>query len=125
MTRSASTAFKVIGITCVIALLILYFIIDPAESRFAPKCMVHLVTGWECPGCGSQRMIHALLHGDLAAAWHFNAMLLCMLPVVAVMLVAAALRTRMPKFYAIVNSVYVIVGLAIIIMLWGVVRNFI
>lgn len=57
-----------------------YFLIDPAKSAWMPRCMFHTLTGLDCPGCGSQRMIHALLHGDITAAWHHNAFLLCFLP---------------------------------------------
>ena len=105
--------------------LALYFVFDPARSVLAPKCFFYLVTGWECPGCGSQRMLHALLRGDLAAAWHFNAMLLCMLPVLAVLFFAAAVRTRMPRFYAAVNSLPVILTITAILLGWGVLRNII
>lgn len=44
----------------------LYFIFDPAVTRWAPKCMFRVLTGYDCPGCGSQRALHALLHADMA-----------------------------------------------------------
>lgn len=34
--------------------------------------MFRVLTGWSCPGCGSQRFMHALLNGNFADAWHFN-----------------------------------------------------
>ena len=42
---------------------------DPATSGMFPPCPVHYLTGWYCPGCGSLRAIHQLLHGNLRAAW--------------------------------------------------------
>ncbi|MCL2470289.1 MAG: DUF2752 domain-containing protein [Propionibacteriaceae bacterium] len=39
-------------------------------------CPFRMLTGWSCPFCGGTRMGSALLHGDLVAAWHFNAVLL-------------------------------------------------
>lgn len=46
---------------------------DPQDSAFPyPRCLFRTLTGWDCPGCGSARALHALLHGDFAAAWAFN-----------------------------------------------------
>lgn len=50
------------------------FFFNPATSRFYPVCHFHQVTGLNCPGCGMTRATHALLHGDLAAALHQNAL---------------------------------------------------
>lgn len=50
---------------------ILYWF-DPSTSGFYPSCPFHLLTGLHCPGCGSLRAIHAMLHGDFAAALRFN-----------------------------------------------------
>lgn len=40
--------------------------------QWLPKCPVHALTGLLCPGCGIQRAISALLHGDLKSAFDFN-----------------------------------------------------
>jgi hypothetical protein len=45
-----------------------------------PLCPTKLLLGIDCPGCGSMRMIYSLLHGDLAAAAHYNAVALVALP---------------------------------------------
>ena len=107
----------------VLALLALYFIFDPGRSALAPKCMFHAVTGWDCAGCGSQRMLHALLHGDLAGAWRANAFLLCVAPLVAVMAWAAMFRERWPRLYSRVNSLPVIIRMGAGILVWTVARN--
>ena len=39
-----------------------------------PVCPSKALLGLNCPGCGSCRMIYSLLHGDLPAALHFNAL---------------------------------------------------
>jgi hypothetical protein len=59
---------------------VIYFCFDPALSRWFPKCPFLLATGLKCPGCGSQRAIHGLLHLDLPAAFSQNALLVCSLP---------------------------------------------
>lgn len=118
--RTLTTVVLVVG-AAIAAML--YFAFDPAESRLAPKCMFYMLTGWECPGCGSQRMLHALLHGDIGDAWKANPVVLCMLPWLGVMAVAAARRLRAPRFYAAVNSLPAIIITSSVLLAWGVFRN--
>ena len=56
---------------------------NPSEHLF-PKCLFHAATGLHCPGCGSQRAIHNLLRGNIAAALHFNLLVVVALPIVLV-----------------------------------------
>lgn len=108
----------------ILGILALYFVFDPGKSGFAPKCVLHEITGFDCPGCGSQRMIHALLHGDFAAAWGYNAFLLCMIPVFGVMFFASCTRRKFPRLYAVVNSLPVIILISASIVIWTLCRNF-
>ena len=71
----------VIG-ACVV-LLAVYGLFDPAR-RFFPRCPFHMLTGLDCPGCGSQRAVHSLLHGDVSTAFGYNQLLVVMLPYLAV-----------------------------------------
>ena len=43
-------------------------------TGFGIPCMLHEVTGLECPGCGLTRAIAAVVRLDLAAAFGFNAL---------------------------------------------------
>jgi hypothetical protein len=47
-----------------------------SAERLGILCPFHLITGLDCPLCGSTRMAAALLRGDLGAAWQFNAAVL-------------------------------------------------
>src|ERR1700735_860826 len=64
---------------------------DPATTVFFPPCPVHYLTGWYCPGCGSLRAIHQLLHGNLRAAWALNPLTVVLLPFLTPRLVSLAL----------------------------------
>lgn len=88
-----------------------------------PHCLWKTVTGTDCPGCGSQRMAHALMHGDFSAAWHANAFALCSLPVVAVMLWLEARRSAHPRFYAFIHRPFIIWAFLAAILLWWLLRN--
>jgi uncharacterized protein DUF2752 len=64
---------------------------DPATSGLFPPCPVHYLTGWYCPGCGSLRAIHQLLHGELRAAWALNPLTVLLLPFLTYGLASAVL----------------------------------
>lgn len=54
---------------------------DPTTpGGLLPVCPTKALLGLNCPGCGALRMTYSLLHGDLAAALHFNAVALAALP---------------------------------------------
>lgn len=56
---------------------------DPTTpGGLLPVCPSNALFGIDCPGCGGLRMVYSLLHGDLAAAVHYNAVALAALPVV-------------------------------------------
>ncbi len=56
------------------------FFFDPSTSTFYPPCPFHALTGGWCPGCGTTRALHELLHGDLVAAFGLNPLMVLALP---------------------------------------------
>ena len=54
---------------------------DPGEAGHYPSCPFLTMTGFYCPGCGMMRLVHALAHGDVGAAFGLNPLLLVLLPV--------------------------------------------
>ena len=82
----------------------IYYAIDPSASTLFPRCAFLEFTGYKCPGCGSQRAIHALLHGDVVSAFRYNALLLIAIPWIALCLFAESRRTRNPRLYARINA---------------------
>ena len=110
----------------VVALFVLgcvYYALDPSSSGFFPRCTFLSLTGYKCPGCGSQRAIHALLHGDVVGAFKFNALLLVAVPWVALCLYAESQRTRNPRLYARLNAPLLIWLFLAAMLLWWLLRN--
>jgi hypothetical protein len=54
----------------------LFYFLDPSEHIIFPRCIFHTATGYYCPGCGSQRAIHSLLHFDFKAVVQHNILFL-------------------------------------------------
>ena len=50
----------------------LVYAVNPEVPGHYPTCPFLALTGYYCPGCGSARALHALLHGDPALALKRN-----------------------------------------------------
>ncbi len=102
---------------------VIYGAFDPTQSRLFPKCPFLLLTGLKCPGCGSQRAIHALLGLDMHQALSYNAFLVVMIPLIVLLYVAEWQRERHPKWYRALNGRVVIWTVFLLIIGWWVIRN--
>lgn len=59
---------------------LLLWLVNPAAAGWLPPCPWHALTGLQCPGCGSLRAIHSLLHLDWAQALALNPLACLCLP---------------------------------------------
>jgi len=74
---------KIVIITAAVPVLaLLYFFADARYSAFFPRCPFFALTGLLCPGCGSQRAMSALLHGNITEAINYNVLLVISLPLI-------------------------------------------
>jgi len=73
--------FRAVGLLLLLALLGVYFSLNPEHHLF-PKCPFYWLTGWKCPGCGSQRALHHLLNGNIIGAFQANPLFVFALPYV-------------------------------------------
>lgn len=101
----------------------LYLAVDPAQTWWMPKCPVFVLTGLQCPGCGSQRALHALLHGDAAAAAGHNAFLLLAIPYIILLAIAEGLKNRRPALYRILAGAPAVIAFLSLALLWTLFRN--
>ena len=107
-----------------VAFLLFYYFFDPLESRYMPQCIFHKITGWQCMGCGSQRVVHALLHGDIAAAWRANMFLVASLPILIFLVWVEFSRTRHPLLYKRLHTQWTIITITAMLFAWLFVRNY-
>lgn len=120
-------ALKLSKIAMAVALaaaIVLLYVFDPMSVGFSYRCPVKALTGLDCPGCGGQRAVHALLHFRVREAFAYNPFLV----VVAIYLGGVVLLGRLKgrkaeRFRRIIVSrpvAFIYLGLMI---LWTVVRN--
>ncbi|MDO4224430.1 MAG: DUF2752 domain-containing protein [Bergeyella zoohelcum] len=66
----------------------LYYRYNPASSHtYFPSCPTYSILGIYCPGCGTQRAFHYLLHGDITMAFRFNPLFVVFIPLILVLVV--------------------------------------
>jgi hypothetical protein len=92
-------------------ILCLVYAIDPHQSTLLPPCPFKLITGWNCPGCGSTRAVHLLLHGKVGDALGRNSLMVVSIPILIVMLLRPAI-TRHQLVPWISFAVLILYGIA-------------
>lgn len=93
-------------------------------THLSVPCLFHMVTGLQCPGCGVSRMCLALMRLDITSAWQANPVLLLLLPLIGGLLAYRAVvyvrRGHVPTQRW---ETPVWGGLAVVLLIWGIVRN--
>lgn len=97
---------------------------NPSNFNFFPVCPLLSLTGFACPGCGMTRAFHAFFHGDIVTALDFNALLPLFVLIFGFLflsLVSVAARGR--GFMKLSDSPKFIIGLFVLLLVFGVLRN--
>jgi hypothetical protein len=119
--RSRKVVLLLVGGVVAAGLGVLFFF-NPGTSGFYPVCLFYLSTGLMCPGCGSLRAIHQLLHGHFAAAFHYNALLVSSLPLAGWMLARFGMAGLNQRPMPVIRAWWLWTGLIVLVM-FGVLRN--
>lgn len=92
--------------------------------EFQLKCLLKALTGYDCPFCGAQRALNALLHGDIFSFFEYNPYLVIISPYLILVLLAAARiipeGSRLQKF---LYNRYLIIFFGITTITWWILRN--
>ncbi|MFV0418170.1 MAG: DUF2752 domain-containing protein [Dysgonomonas sp.] len=113
---------RLLGVLILLALGgVFYYLFSPEESSFFPQCPFHSLTGLDCPGCGSQRAIHYLLHLQIKRAFLSNPLLVTIIPYIllGVYIEYFGGKEKYPRIRQILfnkNAAYII--LSAIILFW-------
>jgi hypothetical protein len=108
-----------------LAAAVIFYRFDPGETALFPKCFFLSATGYECPGCGSQRAVHDLLHLRIRSAFRHNAFMLLALPYIFLGIYLEYLggKRRFPRIArTLYGATAAIVVLVVIVAFW-ILRN--
>ncbi len=126
MPRIKKIIFAYTAIVLFVFLIIIYSRLNPENSHLFPKCPFKAVTGYECPGCGSQRAVHYLLNLNIHNAILANRLLVFFIPYILFLLLIELLKSKsklLMRLYNIFFSSKAIWSLFIIIVFWWFIRN--
>lgn len=118
---------KIKTILVIIAILLIFAIIffsNPESCKLIPKCPFFIITGYYCPGCGTFRSLHNILHGNFSGAIRSNILTVILLPFITYSLInrfiIAIKKQPMPEFHIPAILIWILFG--IVIAYW-VLRN--
>lgn len=100
------------------------YVFPPAQYGFYPRCPFYTYAHFLCPGCGGTRALYEMLHGNMAGAWHYNALLTVLVPLSfvwsAVVWFRGARSNQLPDF-RVPRAAWIVV--AVVAILFTVARN--
>lgn len=94
---------------------------NPAGSLLYLPCPFHMLTGFYCPGCGSLRAFHHLLHGHLTTAFWLNPLMVLSLPFLGYSFLSYFMlgigRRPRPNIFVPASCIWVYLG--VVLLFWG------
>lgn len=111
--RDKRHALLICGVLAAILGASLLFSYNPETTSFCPRCPFYVLTGLKCPGCGTLRGIHALLHLRIVDAFRFNPVMVVSIPLMAVLLISP--RSR--------RSVWMSWSVLLVVLAYWILRN--
>ncbi len=117
-----SKSLALLTVVCIVAAG-LYFL-SPYDSGVYAPCPFNVLTDLYCPGCGTLRGLHELLHGRIGSAMGLNPLMVLSLPFIAysfIKYVAAGMRER-PARKIFIPSAFIWALLGIVLLFW-ILRN--
>ncbi|MCP4710493.1 MAG: DUF2752 domain-containing protein [Planctomycetes bacterium] len=112
------------GLLLLVMVFTVLFLFNPSEAGFYPSCLFHAFTGWYCPGCGSARGLHQLLHGHPLTAFSLNPLMVLCLPFLTYALLSRVLflwtNRYLPNVFLPTRWIWAL--LTVIILFW-ILRN--
>lgn len=124
MHKKKSFVFIIIALIVLAGIIGIYMQVNPANSPIVPKCLFKTLTGYDCPSCGGQRALHAILKGEIGRAFMLNPFLFIAMP----FLVAVAFSSFSDSKFAkrlkpIVQSTTAIAIYLFVYIAWWIIRN--
>lgn len=116
--------YAVMSAILVVITVYMYYLNDPSFSPLAPKCFVRQLTGYDCPSCGVQRVVHALLHLEVERAFWLNPFLFVVAPYIVLLIVTAFFRGGVfGRVRQYIQHRVVVYSYIALYFIWWVVRN--
>jgi hypothetical protein len=122
---NALTKMRAVACAALVGAVILYKF-PPEQYDFYPQCPVFRYLHVYCPGCGATRALAALLHGRIAEALHYNALVVLLVPVLLAYFAVAYWEARGDEVFTWPRRVpaMALTALLVVSAAFGLLRNF-
>ena len=101
-----------------------FYINNPAQSEpIFMVCMTKTISGFDCPGCGSQRAFHELLHGNFIGAAKLNMTIYFFTPLLLFLFLKIALKPFRIYLPDLLISNKWLLLILILLLIFTVIRN--
>ena len=121
-TRKEKLIFTFL-ISGILVLLLFFYLFLNHTYGFSIPCIFHEITGLYCPGCGITMTFFSLLELDIVQAFHYNALVVCLIPIFVIYFGGQLYGWIYDKKIKIFPNWFWYV-LLIIAILFGILRNF-
>jgi len=112
--------------TILLIVVIIYKFNNPLDSEYFPRCIFKMTTGYDCPGCGTQRAIFHLLNFDFKDALKENLLFIALFPYILLGATLDFFKIKNKKIIKLKNIIYgnqIFIVIAILILFYWFFRN--
>ena len=114
---------RIFVVTGILVIVGFYWYFNPMQLLF-PKCPVFSFSGIHCPGCGSQRAMHAFLHGNFSDAFRQNLLAtLCYFAIIAEIVFLITGKMHWRPSYRLKHSRYAALFVLTFVLVFTLLRN--
>jgi hypothetical protein len=99
----------------------IYFYFNNPATVLYPPCPFLYLTGYYCPGCGTSRAFHQLLHGNIINAFNLNPLMVICIPLIAylfICLLEPKVKEKCIISKLVFNTTFLKIMFGIIIVYW-------
>lgn len=111
-----------VGVTGLVACALVYSV-DPSQPGHYPPCPTKVLTGLDCPFCGSLRATHELMHGNLLGAADLNVTVYVVLPAIVLAFLLWTRRRLCGQAWSPQFPRWATVSAVMLLLVFTVVRN--
>lgn len=117
--RSSPIVVTLLMGVIIIGGIVFYHFFDPTYSIYAPKCIVKMLTGYDCPGCGCQRLLYNWANGRFLDGLRYN----YFFPIGLVYIVLILIGRKYPRLHHYCLHRTTIISFVILYIAWWIIRN--
>lgn len=125
MFRSIDTYMPYVFPIFIVILGITYANVNLEAVNYPLQCPWHLLTGTQCPACGMQRALHAVMHGSFDQALRYNYFFAFSIPYAFLVILCSWYNVNhvFDKLKLIVFHRYTLRLYVVLYMSWWILRN--